>query len=430
MNWQQIKALNEQRGQILADMKTLLDKAEGEKRALTGEENGKFDELRAKAEALKATIDRAEQLRGLAGQPGTDDLEPVMAAKDEKRYSLLRAISLRANNQPLDGLEKEVNDEIAKRSGKAAQGFYFPMQLAGERRDLDTTTGAGAVQKTVDAANFIELLRAKTLTQKLGARILSGMHGEYSVPAQSGGASAYWVTEGNAPTASNQTIGQVALKPSTIGAFTDLTRKFLNQTSLDAEAFVREDLARVLAIAIDSAAYNGSGVGAEPLGILQNTAVTTVEIGENGGAPTIAHVVALETAVAIANADTGTLAYVTNPKVRGKLKVTPKLVSANDFGVYVWGGVGGDNSMNGYSAYASTLIPANLSKGTDRNLSAAIFGNWNDMVISFWGQGVDVMVDPYTLSSTGGVRIVTLADADIKLRHAASFAKIVDIATA
>jgi hypothetical protein len=43
---------------------------------------------------------------------------------------------------------------------------------------------------------------------------------------------------------------------------------------------------------------------------------------------------------------------------------------------------------------------------------------------------MDLLVDPYTLSSSGGIQIVVLQDVDIKTRHDESFCKIVDMITA
>jgi HK97 family phage major capsid protein len=435
--WQKIKQLKEERGQYLADAKAIIKKAEDEQRDLSAEDNAKLDELNAKAEARTADIARYERTQALdvelsrqgeqRGQPGRDDVNPDeqrtelgFARKDLDKYSLVRAISRLAKGQPLDGIEGEVSAELARRSGKTPQGFFFPTELGIERRALDLTTGAGAKATVTDAANFIELLRDRTLVTQLGARMLTGLQGDLSLPKQTGGATAYWVTEGNAPTGTNQTIGQVGFAPKTVGAFTDMSRKFINQSSISAEQFVRDDLAKVLALAIDRAALNGSGSGAEPQGILQNSGVATVALGTNGAAPTWAKIVELETVVAAANADLGALSYVTNAKVRGVLKTTEKAATTGQF---VWRD---DNTLNGYRANATNLIPSNLTKGSGTNLSAMIFGNWADLVIAMWG-GLDILVDPYSASTSGTVRVVALQDVDVKLRHAESFAKSVDV---
>jgi HK97 family phage major capsid protein len=439
--WKQLKASKEQRGALVQQMQNLLAKSQTEKRDLSEQEATDFDNLTKQVEAKDAEIRRLETVCGLTQQkpegeqrgnqqPGRTDTnpdanKPLFEQRDLANYSVLRAINLRAQNLPLDGLEKEVNDEIVKRCGKQPQGFFIPTDLTLERRALDLTTGAGAKATVTDPANFIELLRDRTLVVQFGARLLTGMVGDFSLPKQTGGATASWVAEGASPAGSNQTIGQVPLAPKTISAFTDLTRKFILQSSISAEQFVRDDLARVIAIAIDKAALNGSGAGAEPQGILQNGSVNTVAIGTNGGAPTFAHFVQQETNVAASNADLGALGYITNAKVRGTLKTTLEAVTAG--AQMVWRG---DGTVNGYRAGATNLIPSNLAKGSGTNLSAAIFGNWAEVLIGMWGQGIDLLVDPYTLSSSGGVRVVALQDCDVKLRHAESFSKIVDIIAA
>lgn len=435
--WQQVKAFREQQAKALADAKAIMSKAETEKRSMTAEETTQFDTLCGEAESRKADIERIERAMALdseinkrsGNQPGRDDTgnDPSpfgFETRDLKGYSILRAIRARVEGRPLDGLEKEVSDEIAKRSGKSANGFFFPTEIAFEKRALDLTAGAGAKATVTDAANFIELLRDRTVLNALGARILTGLQGDLSLPKQTAGGSSYWVTEGNAPTASNATIGQVGFTPKTVGATTELSRKFILQSSVSAEQFAREDLAAQLAIAIDKAALAGSGTGAEPTGLLNLSSVPTTALGTNGAALTFANLVALETAVANANADLGNLAYVTNSKVRGKLKITDR---GTDTGKYIWAD---DKTVNGYQTAVTNLMPSNLTKGTSNGVcSAVLFGNWNDLVLGFWG-ALDITVDPYSSSTTGAVKITALQDCDLKPRHAESFAKIVDALTA
>ena len=50
-------------------------------------------------------------------------------------------------------------------------------------------------------------------------------------------------------------------------------------------------------------------------------------------------------------------------------------------------------------------------------------------MIAHWGV-LDVIVDPYTKSTAGAVRITTLQDVDIAVRHVESFAAIKDIVAA
>jgi HK97 family phage major capsid protein len=328
-------------------------------------------------------------------------------------YSLLKALRQmdpQSKGEHLDGLELEVHQELAKGRSRPARGVCVPWDLpvdgravqrfaranGVEQRNLTTSTGAGAVFTTV-STTMIEILRNLMLANTLGVRIMADMKGNFSIPKQTGTGTAYWVTEGNAPTASNQTIGAVNFTPSkTVGAFTDYSRRFLEQTAVDAEMFVRQDLAQVLAVEMDRVTFFGSGSGAEPQGIATNSSVTTVALGTNGAAPTYASMIALESAAAVANALVSDMAYVTNPKVRGTLKQTAVLGST--FPVWIWGA---DNEINGYPAYASNQIPSNLTKGSAPPASARRSCSATSATPSgrFWS-GLDILVDPYTGGST------------------------------
>ena len=70
MSWQQIKKLNEQRGETLAEMRGLLKKAETENRDLSAEESEKFDDLSGTAERFKTQAERHQQLYDLERADG------------------------------------------------------------------------------------------------------------------------------------------------------------------------------------------------------------------------------------------------------------------------------------------------------------------------------------------------------------------------
>jgi HK97 family phage major capsid protein len=72
---------------------------------------------------------------------------------------------------------------------------------------------------------------------------------------------------------------------------------------------VQGDLALILALAIQAAAIKGGGSN-QPTGILGTSGIGDVAGGTNGAQPTFANLVALETAVATANADIGSLARI------------------------------------------------------------------------------------------------------------------------
>ena len=385
--------------------------------------------MKAIQEGLTVEQFQAEALRQLATKP-LPTADVGMTPKETKRYSFVRAINALAN--PTDqraqreaAFEIEASRAAAEVAGKQSQGLMVPNDVL--KRDLTvgtTTAGGHTVSTDLLAQDFITLLRNAMVVSGLGTRFLTGLNGNIAIPRQTSGATAYWVAESAAPTESQQAFDQVTMQPRTVGAFTDISRKLLLQSSLDVEAFVRGDLAAILGLEIERVAINGSGTPPEPRGILNTGSIGDVAGGTNGLAPAWSHFVDLETLVAVANAAVGNLAYLTNAKVRGKTKTVEK---ASTTGLFLW-----DNSdfpLNGYRAAVSNAVPSNLTKGSSSGIcSAIIFGNFADLIVGLWG-GLDLMVDPYTGGTSGTVRVIALQDVDVAVRHAESFAAMKDALT-
>jgi len=370
-----------------------------------------------------------EALRALSTKPlPTADIG--LTAKEARSYSVVRALNALANPtdagaQRAAAFERECSDAASAKMGKAARGLFVPYDI--QKRDLvvgTPTAGGNLVATDLLSGSFIDALRNAMVIQGMGARMLTGLQGNIAIPKQTGAATAFWVAENAAPTESQQTLGQVTMTPKTVGAFTDIGRRLLLQSSIDVEQMVNTDLATVLGLAIQQAAISGSGASNQPSGLL--TLITPSVIGgTNGAAPSWQNMIDLETNVAVGNADIGSLGYLTNVKVRGKLKSTQKFSGTN--GMPVWDA--GDTPINGYQVGITNAVPSNMTKGTSSGVaSAIIFGNFADLMIGMWG-GLDLMVDPYTGSTAGTVRVVALQDVDVAVRNVESFATMVDALT-
>lgn len=435
------RELRQQAAAKARDAQGIVEKAKAESRGLKEDERTQLDALQKEARGLIGDAERLEgndqlqaDLRLLVGPGGNrPDARIGMDGIDLRNYSLIRAIRAAAdapkNPHAWDAaqLELEASRAVAQRLGRNPQGFFVPVEV--QMRDLTkgSTTGGGYTAGTdFRPQDFIEMLRNRMVVRQAGATILSGLQGDVAIPSQTGGATAYWVAESGAPTESQQAVGQIALLPKTVGAYTDISRKLLLQSSIDVERFVQTDLSTVLALAMDLAALHGTGTSNQPKGVAAQTGIGSVAGGDNGAAPTWANIVSLETEIAQDNADVNRLAYITNAKVRGKLKSTP--ITATYGEKMIWGE--GATPLNGYAAWVSNQVSSALSKGTASGTCSAIFfGNWADLIIALWG-GLDILVDPYTGSTSGTVRVVALQDADITVRHVESFAAMLDALTA
>lgn len=331
-----------------------------------------------------------------------------MGEREINQYSMLRAMAAMAmpENRAIRKaaeFELEVSRAAEEASGRKAMGILIPPDVF--KRDLNVgTDSAGGYTVATDLRDLIELLRNRSALGQVGATMLGGLQGNVAFPRQTGAATGYWVAEGSAPTESQQTFDQVALTPKTYGAFTEYTRKLLLQSSIDVENFVRNDLTRVLALGIDLAGLYGSGAANQPTGVANQTGINapTAFAGAN---PTFAEVVAMESAVAEDNADNGALAYICRPDMRGYFKSAEKFSST---GQTIWES---GNTVNGYNVAVSNQV-------TSGDL---FFGNWAELLIGMWG-GLDILVNPYALDTSGGVRICALQSMDIAVRHPVSFA--------
>ncbi len=330
-----------------------------------------------------------------------------MKQRDIENYSILRGINGVLNGK-LDGLEREMSDDSAKTYGRqaSAMGFFIPQDVLNHRTLFaGNFASAGAlVQTGPQGQSMIDLYRNKMNVIAMGAQVLGGLQGDLAIPRQTGGATAYWLAEDATVTATNQTVGQLSLRPHRLSGCTEYGRQFLLQSSVDAEAFVRNDLMTVLAIEKDRAALLGTGAAGEPLGIYNTPNIaTTVDITATSSI-TYAEAVQFETNVASQNADVGSLGYLTSIYIRASARITAKFAST---ATPLWD----KDMLANHKAMATNQLTA---------VPSVIFGNWNDLIIGEWGTP-EVTVDPYSLAKADLIRIVMRQFTDIGIRHPKSF---------
>lgn len=339
------------------------------------------------------------------------DTDIGLSPKEIKNYSVMDAIRMQVNgvgvSEESKGLILECSKAVESRAGKSPHGIFVPNDVQTAKRPRrDLTVGsdpAGGYLVETQLVSFIDLLRNMLITENLGATVLDGLVGDVAIPKQTASGTGYWLNENGQITESQQTLGQVTLTPKTVGAFTDISRKLMQQSSIDVESFVQQDLSKVLAIAIDLAALYGIGASGQPLGIANTTGIGS-DSWTSTSAPTWAEIVGLESLVAVDNALMGSLAYLSAATMRGTLKSTSKDTGSGQF---IWDA----DEMNGYGAALSNQVSSD----------DVFFGDWSSLLMGMWGT-LDILVDNTTLGTTGAVRVRVMKDVDIAVRHAESFA--------
>jgi HK97 family phage major capsid protein len=376
-----------------------------------GQRHGQ-SELAHKAIAEGTSIEefRGAVLEKIGSQRALEAQEIGLTKEQTKRFSLVKAIHALANPtdrraQEAAAFEFEASRAASEQYGRSAQGIMLPAEVMKHwKRDLNSSDDAAIFGDDFRGGDFIDVLRNASSVMQAGATMLTGLSGDVKIPKKTAAATAAWIaSEGGAAAESEMTVGQVSMTPKTLGAFTDVTRQLLIQSSLSVEALIRNDLTSAIALTIDKAGLEGAGTSGAPTGILSTSGVNTVTSFAAAN-PTFAEVVSLETAVAEDNALMGNLAYILPASMYGALKTTEKATGTAQF-------VADGTTMNGYRAIVS-------NQATAGNL---YFGNFSDLLIGFFG-GLDIVVDPYSASTTGTIRVVALQSVDVAVRHAVSFA--------
>ena len=370
--------------------------------------------LVAQGEEMAAASPRTPEISLTTGT-GAPAFGPTLglSPRDVGSYSLNRVLWALANPndrraQEAAGFEFEVSaaaQDASRRDGKGERGSLTIPHEVFQRGLLKSNTGQYGIGTDHRGDLFIDLLRNRSLMARLGT-VLEGLQGDVEIPKQTAGGTAGWVGEDADVSESNQTLGQVNLRPKTVGHYSDIGRKLLLQSSPDAENLVRNDLMAAVGTAVDLAALNGSGAG-QPLGIIQTTGVNTAALTND--APTWAEIVSMETEISTDNADVARMFYVTTPALRGWMKSTPKFENTGE-PIWTDGPEPGVGSIGGYGAYVTNQMPSGY----------VLFGDFSSLLVGLWG-GVDVIVDPLTLARKGALRVTVLQDVDCALRLPESF---------
>ena len=368
-------------------------------------------------EFQRALLDALNQERSqpLSDNGGARDADGVgMGEQDVRRYSFMRALRALANPtdrraQEAAKFEFEASQAAADKMNRSVEGLVVPPDVL--RRALNTSTtgttagdtGGYAVDTTLMTSSFIDLLRNRAVAMQLGTS-MSGLVGNFDIPKQTAAASGYWIGEDEDATESTLELGQIGLRPKTVAAMSEITRRMLMQSSMDVEALVRSDLATALALTIDKAFFYGTGADSQPTGIANTSDINAVNLNTTAK-PTYAETIEMESKIATDNADVNGMAYVMAPGMRGHFKTTEKFPQSS--GQPIWEP---QNSINGYRTEVTNQVdPGDL-----------FFGNFADALIAMWG-GLELTTDPYTHSSKGRVRVVAMQDVDVALRRAESF---------
>ena len=406
--------LREARALKVTEMRAMLAKAEQEKRSLSADETARFDALKGEVQTLESDEQRAQFMADMERRQAGDPVADKPAAQLEQRVSLLKVLQSAMEGRSLTGAEAEYAAETERRTGRKAQGVFVPMSLF-EQRANTTTTAAALVGTDHRADLYINPLRNALLARRLGVRVLSGLHGNVSVPKHGTGLSVGWVAENASLPESDMAPDSVTLTPKHAGGVTEVSRQAIQQSSPDIEALIREDFSFAIARAIDSALIKGGGPN-EPKGVLSTSGIQTANLATLNWANVSAMVGKLEAV----NANVASSAWLVSPTAAGALRTTLKSASAGANYLLQ------DGRLGELPVHVTNQVPS-TGGATPKNI--AILGDWSQVMLGVWSEA-DLLINQFAEGpyKRGAVLIRIMATVDIAMRHPEAFVVASDLA--
>jgi HK97 family phage major capsid protein len=289
----------------------------------------------------------------------------------------------------------------------------------------------GSLVAPPEMGELIELLRNKEALVNAGARTVPlPPQGRMKYPRQTAASLTYWVGE-NAPiSASDIGTGEITLQAKKLAVLIKAPNELIRFASPAAEALMRDDMTKSLALGLDLAGLEGMGGDNRPLGLINYpniNRVTSSGAAANGDRVVGNDVYRFIAAVEESNAEFE--AFIMRPKTMYKYyQLRSDAVAQGDaqgpflFNLVREPGAGVVDTLAGYPVIKSTQVSQSRSKGSATNLTYIVGGMFSDMLIGMFGA---IEFAATTMGDTAFVNDQTwvrgILSADIQLRHEAAF---------
>lgn len=467
-----VNDLIKKRALALDAFKALADK-EG---SLTPEEQTDYDAKKRAVEELDGQIKRARESSALAAASATpvadQDVHHHIEDVTEDPY-LNDDVAKRRGLGTNKGLRAIAAFKIFAGSGgnlsvcreRAAEAFgerhpltraFEPRMERGSRALIVSVGSSGGFIVPPDYMNeIIELLRPKAVVRGAAPRVIPMPRGTMTLPSQTAAATASYGTETAAIASSQQTVGQIVASFKKLTALVPVSNDLMRYADPAADAFVRDDLVKVIALREDLAFLLGDGTVATPrgftsfangfalqiaggiAGIWLSTANSTLASGGNfitsNETYTLATVASelggLVNKLDTANVEDTKRVWFFHPRTYNYL-----FNVQNSLGVYVYRDELLKGTLLSYPFRKSTQIPINLydATGTNKDCSFLFLAEMDEVMIldsmqlelavSREGMYVDSAGTTWSAFQNDQTLIRAIAEHDFQMRHDAAVA--------
>ena len=396
-------------------------------------------------DAKIARVKAAQELSAATAQPVAGQEKTVPATVETDRYVTEKSLLL-------GGVAKTIglaggNVYTAKSVSTEVYGENHPVTKA-----LNVSTGsAGGFIVPPDVMNeVIPLLRAQAVVRSAGPRNIPMPRGTMTLPGQGSAATASYGTEQARIGASQQTLNAIVASYKKLTALVPVSNDMMRYADLAIDAFVRDDLVKVMALGEDRAFLLGDGTQASPRGFLSfaNAYATTPGVFSSSGnstAPvggnwiTSTAVYTLATVAAELGGLVNKLDTANVPENKRVWFMHPRSWNylnnvQNSLGVYVYRDELSRGTLLGYPFKKTTQMPVNI-RNTDSSYTDCSFVMLAEMdeamildsmqlELAVFREASYVDADGNTISAAQNDQtlIRAIAEHDFQLRHDASVA--------
>ena len=384
MNKREIE-LKQERTDAALELRAILDQCKLDKRAKTAKESDAWNKLEKKILTLDRQIDAAAS--SSQGKTSRTFVNPNL--KNDKEFDLGRAILGLKNNNYSD-FDRQINAKGHKEFALEPQlrSLVIPENIL--RAAVTTSTHASDINTVVAG---LDVVAAPSIYRNLGCTVWNNQKGNIVLNFSDGHDAAFVAEGASAPESSPNRV-TATLNARRVTGFKTFSKEQLAQSEVMKTEF--EDMIA----AIDRA------ISAEVV----NQAVAANVISGRG------------TGDAAANIDyfdaIGMLSGLETDEFKNPAYVMSQQLKINAAGITKDSGSGQfiveENKILGSKCVGTTLLPLH-----DTNKYDICFGDFSKAYIAFFGGGMEILIDPYTLGSTGMVKIYFSKLADVAVNPAA-----------
>lgn len=398
--------ITDKKEQLKLRCKEIISTCKLEIREMTEDEEKEFNDAKEEIKSLNEQLEELhKRLEEYEKEPIEDEEEHIEENKRYKttnistnmntQFRLIKAINDIANNRSLDNVASAVINKGTEEMRKSGLSYGGQIQLPVEElRAAITVESEGEDVVATELYNIIEPLRAKNVLVNAGAKFLTNLVGDVQVPVM-GASNVNW--EGEVADAKDGAgaFSSVKLQPKRLTAYIDISKQFLVQDSVSAEALIRQDLINAINSKLESTIL-GSETGAnQPSGMFNG--ITASTIADFKG------LCDLEAAIEDANV-VGECKYIMSNKAKAAFRNMAKSAKTTQL------------VMEGGMIDGTPVL--NTSNVEGKNF---IYGDFSNLAIGQWG-AIDLTIDPYTKAASGQVRLVVNAYFDAKVLRPEAFA--------